>query len=56
MKKPISQILSELDKICDQHGLEKKVVAHRFCGTREHGYLKAYEIYKSRNGGTHATR
>lgn len=45
----ISKLKPELDKICDEHGLEKKVVAYRNTPAGEHGYLKAYEIWKQRN-------
>lgn len=52
MKKtpPISQILPELDAICEQYKLERKAIAHRNTPAGEHGYLKAYEIWKERNG------
>jgi hypothetical protein len=45
----ISQLIPELDKICDELGLEKKVIALRNLPNREHGYLKAYEVWKQRN-------
>lgn len=48
--KPISQILPELYAICHELGLEKKVCAYRNCPPREHGLLRAYEIWKVRNG------
>jgi len=48
MSEPISKLIHELDKICAEFSLEKKACSYRFCGPREHGYLRAYEIYKER--------
>ncbi len=48
----LTELLDELDKICDEFGLEKSAVCHRNTPAREHGYLKAYEIWKERNGFT----
>lgn len=47
---PISQIIPELNRICEEHGLEKKTVAYRNTPAGEHGYLRAYAIYKERRG------
>jgi len=47
--KTITQLIPELDRICEEHGLEKQFVAYRNMPSREHGYLKAYEIYKQRH-------
>jgi hypothetical protein len=51
MNQPISKILPELNAICNEFNLEKKVVTYRNM-PREHGYLKAYEIWKERNKQT----
>jgi len=49
--KPISQILPELKSICKEFGLSYDFNTPRFC-SREHGCLRAYEIFKERNGIT----
>lgn len=50
MKITISHLIPELNKICDQFGLEKKFCAYRNTPSGEHGYAKAYKIWMERRG------
>jgi hypothetical protein len=48
----LTELLDELDRICDEFGLEKTANTPRYIPRGEYGYLKAYEIWKQRNGYT----
>jgi len=47
--KTISELIPQLDAICDEMGIEKKFVSYRNM-PGQHGYQLAYSIWRKRNG------